>query len=64
MRRTKRSDAAKQGKPAQAAVDSAPTNNGPTLSKLEAHLWEAANILRGTVDAADFKRYVFPLLFF
>ena len=35
-----------------------------TLSVLEAHLWEAANILRGPVDAADFKSYVFPLLFF
>jgi type I restriction enzyme M protein len=31
---------------------------------LESHLWEAANILRGPVDAADFKSYVFPLLFF
>ncbi len=35
-----------------------------TLSQLESHLWEAANILRGPVDAADFKSYVFPLLFF
>lgn len=35
-----------------------------TLSALESHLWEAANILRGPVDAADFKTYVFPLLFF
>src|ERR1700758_4908174 len=34
------------------------------LSQLEGHLWEAANILRGPVDAADFKTYVFPLLFF
>jgi len=34
------------------------------LSQLESHLWEAANILRGPVDAADFKTYVFPLLFF
>jgi type I restriction enzyme M protein len=39
---------------------------GPTvtLGQLESHLWEAANILRGPVDAADFKTYVFPLLFF
>lgn len=35
-----------------------------SLSSLESHLWEAANILRGPVDAADFKSYVFPLLFF
>ncbi|HEY5550374.1 MAG TPA: class I SAM-dependent DNA methyltransferase [Opitutaceae bacterium] len=34
------------------------------IEKLESHLWEAANILRGPVDAADFKTYVFPLLFF
>lgn len=33
-------------------------------SHLEGNLWEAANILRGPVDAADFKTYVFPLLFF
>jgi type I restriction enzyme M protein len=38
--------------------------NTLTLSQIESHLWEAANILRGTVDAADFKTYVFPLLFF
>lgn len=34
------------------------------LSELESWLWEAANILRGPVDAADFKTYIFPLLFF
>jgi type I restriction enzyme M protein len=34
------------------------------LATLESHLWEAANILRGPVDAADFKTYIFPLLFF
>src|SRR4051812_5125697 len=34
------------------------------LSTLENHLWGAANILRGPVDAADFKTYIFPLLFF
>ena len=34
-----------------------------TLSELEAHLWESANILRGPIDQADFKSYVFPLLF-
>lgn len=30
---------------------------------LESWLWDAANILRGPVDASDFKGYVFPLLF-
>jgi type I restriction enzyme M protein len=35
-----------------------------SLSQLESHLWESANILRGPVDAADFKSYVFPLMFF
>lgn len=34
------------------------------ISSLSNHLWEAANILRGPVDAADFKTYIFPLLFF
>ncbi|MCP4536167.1 MAG: hypothetical protein GY832_03385 [Chloroflexi bacterium] len=36
-----------------------------TLSKLESHLWEAANILRGSpVDRTDWKSYILPLLFF
>ncbi|MEQ1731006.1 MAG: type I restriction-modification system subunit M N-terminal domain-containing protein, partial [Vicinamibacterales bacterium] len=40
------------------------STNPTTLSQLESHLWEAANSLRGPVAAADFKTYVFPLLFF
>ncbi len=31
---------------------------------IESYLWESANILRGSIDAADFKTYIFPLLFF
>lgn len=32
--------------------------------ELEKYLMDAANILRGMIDAADFKQYIFPLLFF
>ena len=39
-------------------------NDGTTIGKLESHLWKAANILRCLVDPADFKTYVFLLLFF
>lgn len=34
-----------------------------TLEDLERRLWDAANALRGPVDPADFKTYVFPMLF-
>jgi type I restriction enzyme M protein len=35
------------------------------LSTLESHLWEAANILRGSpVDRTDWKSYILPLMFF
>ncbi len=38
----------------------------PQLSQqeLEAHLWGAATLLRGLIDASDYKQYIFPLLFF
>jgi len=35
-----------------------------TLSELEQYLAKAAWILKGPVDASDFKVYIFPLLFF
>lgn len=35
-----------------------------TQQELEAALWDAANALRGPIDPADFKTYVFPVLFF
>ena len=41
-----------------------PNSAGLTQQELEARLLAAANSLRGPVDPADFKSYVFPLLFF
>lgn len=35
-----------------------------TLSELEQYLAKAADMLRGAVDQADFKAYIFPLMFF
>ena len=35
------------------------------LKQLKSHLWEAANILRGSaVDRTDWKGYILPILFF
>lgn len=31
---------------------------------LERYLWGAATLLRGVIDAGDYKQYIFPLLFF
>ena len=35
-----------------------------TQQDLEKYLWGAATYLRGTIDAGDYKQYIFPLLFF
>jgi type I restriction enzyme M protein len=35
-----------------------------SLSDLENHLAKAADLLRGSIDQADFKAYIFPLMFF
>ena len=32
--------------------------------ELESYLWGAAKLLRGLIDAGDYKQFVFPLLFF
>jgi len=33
------------------------------LETLKSHLWKSADILRGHIDAADYKNYIFGLLF-
>ena len=40
--------------------------SGDLLSQkeLESYLWGAATLLRGLIDASDYKQYIFPLLFF
>ena len=32
--------------------------------ELESYLWGGATLLRGLIDASDYKQYIFPLLFF
>lgn len=44
-------------------TDDRATRPGLSLPELESRLWSAANALRGPVDPADFKTYVFPMLF-
>jgi type I restriction enzyme M protein len=39
-------------------------NGDLSQQQLESYLWGAANLLRGLIDAGDYKQYVFPLLFF
>lgn len=42
-----------------------PAASGPIeLPELEQYLAKAADLLRGAIDQADFKAYIFPLMFF
>ncbi len=35
-----------------------------TQAQLESYLWGAATLLRGVIDAGDYKQFIFPPLFF
>src|SRR6476646_930715 len=35
-----------------------------SMQQLESYLWGAAVLLRGTIDAGDYKQFIFPLLFY
>jgi type I restriction enzyme M protein len=35
-----------------------------TDQELQSYLWQAANILRGVIDASEYKSIIFPLMFF
>jgi type I restriction enzyme M protein len=39
-------------------------NNRISQQQLESYLWGAAVLLRGLIDAGDYKQFIFPLLFF
>src|ERR1035438_2315982 len=39
-------------------------SNRISQQQLESYLWGAAVLLRGTIDAGDYKQFIFPLLFY
>ena len=49
-----------------ASADAEPANapaSKLTLSELARHLWGAADLLRASINAADYKHYIFGVLF-
>ena len=42
---------------------SGPSIERLSVTQLEAYLWSAADILRGSIDSSDYKTYIFGLLF-
>src|SRR5579862_2604719 len=48
----------------QNQMNNTPSSSHITQQQLEAYLWGAATLLRGFIDAGDYKQFIFPLLFF
>lgn len=58
----------RRGRPKKSASIAAPEptfqiGQKLTLSQLESFLWKSADILRGSMDASEFKDYIFGMLF-
>jgi len=49
--------------PEQATLPDVDDTDTLDLDTLRSHLWEAADILRGSIDSADYKNYIFGMLF-
>lgn len=47
-----------------ATYNNQPVTKRLTLDEMKSFLWDAATLLRGQIDAAGYKEYIFPLLFF
>ena len=53
----------KESAQAQKGTSSSPNGNNGSRKELLKELWEAAVKLRGSIEPADYKRYVLPIIF-
>jgi type I restriction enzyme M protein len=53
---------AKRRKAVQAKTANSGAGNG-SITNLTKELWQAAVTLRGSIEPADYKRYVLPIIF-
>jgi type I restriction enzyme M protein len=61
--KAKPNDGARSKPPPAAPVVELASGERLTVDKLEAYLWSAADILRGSIDSSDYKNFIFGLLF-